>query len=362
MSRQYDTKIVSEIKRKEFTTVSSNGIKTINKSVPDDDRKNILDPRVLKIAIKKKEVHKNIAFASKYSLRAQRYRPDKINYDLTESEVVIDEILIPINGDHFIDAFVSYKPSLIKDRPAMIFIHGGGFTAGDYSNYSNAMKFLAEQSGGVIIFPEYRLAPENPFPCGLEDSWETVKWVYQNSEKLGIDKNKIMVAGDSAGGNLALGCEIKDVDHIIKKLFVLYPSVDSTPLEKLTAYSWSYDMYPVIEEHKEYAYNRIDRIKAGSPSLGNYYLQGRTDYKDPLVSPVYYPNLKTFPRTILVSAEYDYLRIQTDYFASLLMQNGVDVTNIHYLGCDHGFLDCLGIVPQAEEVCLLIADEIISLP
>ena len=361
MSRLYDKALVSEIQKKAYTIVDANGVETLCKPVPDDDRKNILDSRVLQIAIKKKEIHNNITFAPKYSLRSQRYRPDKVNYDLTESDVVMDELLIPINDDHYIDAFVSYQPSTQKNRPALIFIHGGGFTAGDHSIYANAMKFIAEQSGAVVIFPEYRLAPENPFPCGLEDSWETVRWVYRNAASLGIDPNKIMVAGDSAGGNLALGCAIKDDDLIIKQLLVLYPSVDSTPLEKLTAYSWSYDLYPVIEEHKEYAYNRIDRIKDGGGSLEKYYLQGRTDYKDPLVSPVTYANLKKFPRTILVSAEYDYLRVGTDYFASLLKQNNVDVTNIHYLGCDHGFLDCIGIEPQAEEFCLLMAAELSNL-
>ena len=358
MTRLYDKALVSDIQKKQFIKVIESGIETLCKPVPDDDRTNILDPRVLQIALKKKEIHKHITFTSKYSLRAQRYRPDKINYDLTESEVVEDEILIQINKDHYIDAFICCRPSKQKNRPAMIFIHGGGFTAGDYSLYCNSMKYLAEKSGGVIIFPEYRLAPENPFPCGLEDCWGTVEWAYNNAESLGIDKNKIMVAGDSAGGNFALGCELKDNNRIIKSLFLLYPSVDSTPIDKLSAYSWSYDLYPVIEEHKELAYSRIDRIKSGGDGLDKYYLQGRSNYMDPLVSPVYFPDLGKFPRTILASAEYDYLRVGTDYFASLLKQNGVDVKNIHYLGCDHGFLDCIGIEPQAEEICLVMADEI----
>lgn len=361
MTRKYDIELVSKIRKNEFVTVDANGVETINKPVPDDSRKNILDPRVLEIAKKKKEVHKKIVFASKYSLRAQRYRPDKINYDLTQTEVFTEEYVIPIQEDHYIATYVNYTESSKTNRPALVFIHGGGFTAGDYSIYANAMKFIAEQADAVVIFPEYRLAPENPFPNGLNDSWGTIEWAYQHADQLGIDKNKIMVAGDSAGGNLAAACQIKDEKNIIKKLFLLYPSVDSTPLEEQDRYTWSYDMYPVIEEHKEYAINRIDRIKAGYPTLGKYYLQGRTDYKDPLVSIINYSKLEKFPRTVLVSAEYDYLRVQTDYFAYLLKQNNVDVTNIHYLGCDHGFLDSLGIEPQAEEFCLLIADEIKTL-
>jgi acetyl esterase len=361
MTRQYDKTLVSEIRKKAFIINTASGDEIVCMPVPDDDRKNILDPRILKIAVKKKEVHKKVTFASKFSLVAQRVRPDKVNYDLTESEVTTEEMLIPINGDHHIDVFISQKPSEKNNRPAMVYLHGGGFTAGDFSMYRNAMKLLAEQSDAVIVFPEYRLAPENPFPCGLDDAWGTVKWVYVHADELGVDKNKIVVAGDSAGGNLSLGCEIKDEDGLIKKLILLYPAVDSTPFEKISDYTWSYDMYPVIDENKEYAYNRIDRIKNGGNFIEKYYFGGRTDYKDPLVSAVYYDNLKKFPRTVLVSAEYDYLRVQTDYFASLLKQNDVNVVNFNYLGCDHGFMDNLGIAPQAEEVVLLMADELLSM-
>lgn len=360
MKRQYDPSLVAEIQKRTYSG-KTGALDTIFKPVPDDDRKNVLDRRVLSTAIKKKEIHKKITFAPRYSLFSQRYRPDKVNYDLTEAEIEEEETLIPVVGDHYIDCFLYSKPSSQRDRPALVFLHGGGFTAGDHLGYRNAMKFIAEQSGGIVAFPEYRLAPENPFPAGVDDSWGTVTWVFQNAEQLGIDPDKIMVAGDSAGGNYAIDCAIKDNDHIIKELVALYPAVDSTPLEKLTAYSWSYDLYPVIEEHREYAYNRIDRIKNGNPTLENYYLQGHTDYTDPLVSPVYYDNLKKFPKTIITSAEYDFLRVSDDYFASLLKQSGVDVTNIRYLGCDHGFMDCLGIEPQAEEFCLLMAKELSSL-
>lgn len=358
MNRLYDKTLVSDIQKKQRTTVDASGLVTMLKPIPDDDRENILDPRVLQIAAKKKEIHKHIVFAPRYSLRAQRYRPDKINYDLTDSAVVEEEVLIQINNDHYIDAYLCYQDSSKKGRPAMVFLHGGGFTAGEYALYRNAMRFIAEQSGSVVIFPEYRLAPENPFPCGLDDCWGTITWVHENAESLGIDKNKILVAGDSAGGNFSLACEIKDDNHIIKELFLLYPSVDSTPVDKLSGYSWSYDQFPVIEEHKELAVNRIERIKSGGGSMEKFYLQGRTDYKDPLVSPVYYADLQKFPRTVIAAAQYDYLRVGSDHFASLLKQKNVDVVNVHYLGCDHGFLDCLGIVPQAEEICLFMADEL----
>lgn len=355
MARQYDPALIALLRKKQYVQ-QVGGVPTLIKPVPDDDRPYVLDARVLEIAKQKKKLHESITFAPKYSLWAQRYRPDKISYDLTLNPVFRNEILIPIESDHYIDTFF-YETNLeVTNRTAIIFLHGGGFTAGDHTIYENAMKLIAEQSGALVVFPEYRLAPETPFPGGLADAWGTIRWVCEHADELRISCDKIMVAGDSAGGNLAAGCEVLDDKNIIRSLFLLYPAVDSTPLDKLTAYPWSYDLYPVIEEHREYAINRIDRIK-NSGGFEQYYLQGRTKYTDPLVSAVYYTNLQKFPHTVIASAEYDFLRVSSDYFASLLLQNGVDITNIHYQGCDHGFLDCFGIEPQAEEVALLIAEE-----
>lgn len=355
MARQYDPALVALLREKQVTQQES-GVTTLIKPVPDDARPHVLDPRVLEIAKQKKKLHEKITFAPKYSLWAQRYRPDKISYDLTQRKIYQNETLIPIQNDHYIDAFFYEADLKAQDRAVIIFLHGGGFTAGDHTLYENAMKLIAEQSGALVVFPEYRLAPETPFPGGLTDAWGTIRWVCEHAQELRISGDKIMVAGDSVGGNLAAGCGILDDENIIRSLFLLYPAVDSTPLDKLSAYSWSYDLYPVVEEHREYAINRIDRIK-NSGGFEQYYLQGRTGYRDPLVSAVYYDNLKKFPHTVIASAEYDFLRVSSDYFAALLLQNGVDVTNMHYQGCDHGFLDCLGIVPQAEEVALSIAEE-----
>ena len=154
---------------------------------------------------------------------------------------------------------------------------------------------------------------------------------------------------------------------IIRKIMGIYPSWDGSDYHEQTAYTWSYDAYEVADEDKKLAYSRIDRIKSSvdkdPDSSNSLYLQGHTTSHDPLVSAVFATDeqLKKFPETVIVAAEYDYLRVGSDYAAKRLASLGVPVRSIRYCGCDHGFLDMLGTIVQSEELCLTIAAELKAL-
>lgn len=360
--RKYDEKLVLEIKKNQRIE-RLNGIDVLIKPIPDDSRKNVLDPRVLEIAIQKKKMFSSRS-ESGFKLSNERYRPDKVTVDLTSVSIVESEELIKINGTHMIDLFFYQREDRTKS-PVMIYLHGGGFTAGDNRLYKNQMRLIAEKSGALIIFPEYRLAPECPFPGQIEDAYNSIKWVYENAEHLKVDTSKFMVAGDSAGGSLTNACLLQDQDGIIKKAFELYPATDSTDYRKQTKYEWSYEKYPIIDEQKEYAYSRIDRIKnsIGTSEKDSLYLQGNAKYDDPLVSVAYASDeqLLMFPPIVLVASEYDYLKVGSDYFVKRLIDLNLSVKSVLYRGCDHGFFDLLGTVVQSEELCDFIAEEILSI-
>ena len=188
--------------------------------------------------------------------------------------------------------------------------------------------------------------------------------MHAHAAELGADPSKLMVAGDSAGGSLTNACVLQDEQGIIRKIMGIYPSWDGSDYHTQTAYTWTYDAYEVADEDKELAYSRIDRIKSGvdkdPSSSSNLYLQGHTTPKNPLVSAIFATDeqLKKFPETIIVAAEYDYLRVGSDYAAKRLASLGVPVRSIRYCGCDHGFLDMLGTIVQSEELCLTIAAEL----
>ena len=358
--RKYDVGLVKKIREKQ-NIISVDGLNVTLKPVPDDERENVLDPRVLEIARNKKKMFGERAKQG-FRLSNERFRPDKVTYDLSTREILCDERLIKIKDSHMIDVYI-YRPANAEGiLPVMVYFHGGGWTAGDMRLYANQMKYVSDLGNCVCVFPEYRLAPECPYPGPVDDCIGTIEWVVQHADELKVDPERLMVAGDSAGGGLLNSCLCADEKGLIKKAFEIYPGVDLSDYKKSEFYEWSYDKYPVIDEHRDFAYSRIERIKAGSDGDAekSLYLQGKTTSDDPMVSIVYADEevLKRFPPTVIVASEYDFLRIGEEYLAKRLSDLGVDVRAIRYLGCDHGFFDLLGTTVQAEELCYVLAEEL----
>ncbi|MDR1794050.1 MAG: alpha/beta hydrolase, partial [Erysipelotrichaceae bacterium] len=300
--RKYDPALIEKISAGKKHT-DDDGFVLELKPIPDDSREHVLDPRILEI-VKQKKLMFAVRAHGGFRLSNERYRPDKVSYDLTTHVIEVNERLIDVNGDHKIDVFLIRPANATGLLPVMVYLHGGGYTAGNMSLYLQQMKLVAEKAQALVVFPEYRLAPECPFPGPVEDAWATVRWVYENHQELGIDAKRLMVAGDSAGGGLTNACLLLDENHIIQKAFLIYPAVDSTDYRKQTRYHWSYDAYPIIEEQKEFAHSRIERIKGASKvsEKDSLYIQGKTTYDDPLVSVIYTEKakLKAFPPVIMV--------------------------------------------------------------
>ena len=198
-NRKYDINLVYAIREKEYTR-NENGIDVTYKPIPDDDRAGVLDPRLRNTILMKQKMFSDKK-ARGWTLSSERYRPDKVTYDLTTVEVETREFLINIDNDHMIDLYeYRRKDDEGKKLPVLVYFHGGGFTAGDNKLYCNQMKLIAEKAHAAVYFPEYRLAPECPFPGAINDATGAINYIYDHAEELCIDKDKIMVAGDSAGG------------------------------------------------------------------------------------------------------------------------------------------------------------------
>ena len=362
--RKYDRSLVGLIRRNQVEGTVC-GMRTIFKPVPDDDRAHAMDPRLYQIATRKKALFSERA-ATKWRLSNERFRPDKVTYDLTEEPIDRDEFLIDVLGTHMIDVFSFRRADDAGKRlPALVYLHGGGFTAGDIHLFEKQMALVAEQGHAAVFFPEYRLAPETPFPGPVDDAWATVRHVHDHADELGIDPAKIMVAGDSAGGSLTNACLLLDEKGIIARAFELYPGIDMRPMADREHYDWSYEGYPCLPDQEEVVRSRIDRIRVGveqGSDVSSLYLQGQPS-NNALVSVVCASDdeLRRFPPVVINTAEFDYLRLDAEAFAQRLHSLGVDVRLVTYGGCDHGFLDMLGTVVQAEEVALCMADELRAL-
>lgn len=325
-----------------------NGLDIFIKDIPDSNREGILDPRVLarKLQPKNEIKQKDKTMFGEISIGEIRQGMGCTNIDISKDKIIIEErVLYGRSGEFRIKI---YRPeSVLKDLPCIIFIHGGAFIGGSTDVVENPCKALAERLYGVVVSVDYRLAPEFPYPTGLMDCYYTMEYVKNNHEALGINVDNISIAGDSAGGNLALISSIMNRDEKVLKLksiILLYPLL--TLCERL--YEWNIDQY-YINEDREIIEKSFVGLKKTLDLIDKLYLQGKIEPENKKVSPLAEENLKGLPPVLIVTGEFDYLRIQGEEFSKNLILNHVKLKHIRYRGMDHAFLDKCGIYPQAED-------------
>lgn len=223
----------------------------------------------------------------------------------------------------------------------ILFFHGGGFVFGNIESYDSICRKIANDSGNKVISVEYRLAPENKFPSPVEDGFEAYSWVRANAEKLKIDTSKIILAGDSAGGNIsaAVSLMIRDRGLPVPMMQVLfYPTLGM-------------DIFS--ESMREFGTNYFltgEDIKF----FGNAYYNSENDIFNPYFSPILHQNQKGLPETIIVTAEYDPLRDQGETYLSTLREAGIKATGIRARGMIHGFMSLFAMIPTAENVMTMV--------
>jgi acetyl esterase len=214
-----------------------------------------------------------------------------------------------------------YHPSPGQALPGLVFFHGGGFHLGTVEGYDPMARVLALATECAVVSVEYRLAPEHPFPAGVEDAVAATVDVADRTAELGIDPDRLGVAGDSAGGNLAavVALRLRDTHPLALQLLIygVYDLV--TPLER-----------------------RPDpdglNISGGDwDTTRGRYLAG-ADPHHPDASPMLAPDLTGAPPAVVVTAEYDRLCAQGEQYADRLRASGVAVTLVPGTGLDHAFL------------------------
>ncbi|WP_035771951.1 alpha/beta hydrolase [Clostridium butyricum] len=360
-----DTNYLNLVKILEHKTKINNynGVQIIEKLIPDLNIDGELDPRVYKIinasSPTKKYKSDNEFIYHGINISELRSSMGWNNRDITSKEILSEYLtVIGKNGPIKVR---KYTPKNLKDNaPCMIFIHGGGFIGGNVDVVENPCKALSDKANAVVISIDYRLAPENQFPKGLIDCFEVIKWVYSNSTKLKIKKDKICISGDSAGGNLAVACSLKDRDlktNIIKYQALIYPVV-TLDKKSVEQYKWSSNEYIFsnnkINQNINSSLDFIDIIK-------QLYVEDTAKPDNQYISPLLAKDLSNLPKTLIITAEYDFLRVQGEAFGKKLINAKVDTKIIRYRGMDHAFIDKCGIYPQAEDCLNEISKDIKSL-
>lgn len=347
----------------EIPAVKKRGFDFIAKPIPDSDAIGELDPRVLQVTLQTAEkmaAMENQPFDPSDTMgfvKGMRAMFGWNNDDVTKSKV--ETTYKTIDGTNGPIPLRIYTPSNEGILPAVVFIHGGGFIAGSVDVVENPCKALAEKAGAVVISVDYRLAPEHPYPAGLTDCFESVTWVYEHAEEIRVNPQQIAISGDSAGGNLSTVCALMDRENgteMIKFQALIYPSVNMAGVQT-EDFNWSIDQYE-IRNHAEIITPLVTALGESSRGIFQIYLQNNAEITDPHVSPLLSDQLSGMPETLIVTAEFDYLKVECEAYAAKLVRGGVPTKLIQYNGTDHAFMDKSGLYPQAEDLMNEIAKEI----
>jgi acetyl esterase/lipase/DNA-binding GntR family transcriptional regulator len=218
-------------------------------------------------------------------------------------------------------------------RGTIVHLHGGGWVFGSNRTHLGAMVRLAQRCGCTVIGIDYGLAPERPFPLGLNDCAWAWRWLRANEKKA---RGPWLVAGDSAGANLALALML-DLRHAGEPL----------PDAALLFYG-VYDADHETASHRRCGDGSFGLSTAKMAWYRKHYLAGGARADDPRVSPLKAASLAGLPPLLVAAAELDPLHDDSAALAARLAREGVDHRFIRYTGLHHGFMQMAGLLPEAD--------------
>lgn len=221
----------------------------------------------------------------------------------------------------------------VRGAPALLYLHGGGFTVGSPTTHGQLCQRLAAWSGCRVYAVDYRLAPTHQFPTAHLDAWDTLNWLHHHSRSLGLDANRLAVAGDSAGGTLSasLALMARDAGLPLALHLMFYPGC--VPHQNLPS-------------HRRYAHGYLLEADAIDYFYGHY-LRHENDRLDWRFSPTLATDHEGLAPAWFGLAECDPLFDEGMLYADQLRHHGVTVDLNIYRGVVHGFIQMGRAIPEA---------------
>ncbi len=237
-----------------------------------------------------------------------------------------------------------YVPAHEESRALVVYFHGGSFVAGDLETHDWLCRRLAFDTRVRMLAVEYRLAPEHPFPAGLDDAVDVIRHVGLHRGDFGDADARLILMGDSAGANLATGAAtlLRDASLDVAAQVLIYPTLGP---ELVTDSAHRFATGFLLEvDHLRYDYSLY---------LGNF-----SDHTDPRVTPLLSNDLARVAPAVIVVAECDPLRDEGVAYAGLLEHFGIAVELLEAKGMVHGFLEMGAVVPSALEILDELAEHV----
>jgi acetyl esterase len=250
------------------------------------------------------------------SLRARAARPEPVDE--------ITDLGIPVPGGR-IPARLYVPAACARPAPALVWFPGGGWVVGSLEAADLVCRKLANETPCAVVAVEYRQAPEHRFPVAVEDCLAATAWVASNARRLGLDSARIAIGGASAGGNLAAVVAHLARDQggppVVFQLLV-YPATDHRARGD-TSVQGAFD-------------------RAGADWCWSHYL-GDASGDDPRASPLRADDFRRLPPALVIAAEHDPLREESELYARALAAAGVETEHVSY-EAEHGFFSTPGSI------------------
>jgi acetyl esterase/lipase len=232
------------------------------------------------------------------------------------------------------------KPNGAKgDAPVFIFIHGGGWVLGDFPTHKRLVRDLVVRSGAVAVFPDYSRSPEARYPAAIEEIYAVTEWVSLHGSEIGVDSNRLAVAGNSAGGNMSAVIALMAKDRNGPKInfqLLLWPVTDA---------DFETESYNLFAGERFLTKNMMKWF-------WDNYLPDTKKRKEVYASPLQasLEQLKGLPAALVQTAENDVLRDEGEAYARKLNEAGVAVTLTRHGGLihDYGLLNPIANVPAIQ--------------
>lgn len=265
----------------------------------------------------------------------------KFRYDMWDRKIIAGSFSLPVR---------IFFPRQQRSGEIILFFHGGGWVSGDIESYTGVCADLARNTGRRVLSVDYRLAPEYPFPCALEDCYRAARELFLHGTAPKTTPGRIILMGDSAGGNLAAAVSLLAADRgefRVGYQILLYPLTYNDHTEN--------SPFRSVSENGRYFLLTAKNIQ----NYQELYIRNQTDLYSPYFAPLLSDHLEGQPKTLLITAEYDPLRDEGEAYGEKLRQYGNKVRIVRIHDALHGFFTFSSRLAQVR-VCYRLINQFLE--